>query len=148
MLFCSLIKGITPKIRMLCFVLINSVCVLFWFGFFNMFGSGLLIEILINSPVRRSIAPQTKLTTSEIPIPYSIMTHILTPQKRILIKWRWMIHESIDVTRAEFLAVDQAHNNYYKSAVFLSWYSLVLSVQHLFCVHSSRKANFYVIHRQ
>ena len=40
MLFCSLIKGITPKIRMSCFVLINSVL-------FNLLRIWTLIIIII-----------------------------------------------------------------------------------------------------
>ena len=43
--FCSLIKGITPKIRMLCFVLINSVrlnllCIWIFFLLLNFFSFG------------------------------------------------------------------------------------------------------------
>ena len=44
MSFCSLIKGIAPKIRMLCFVLINSVIL-------NVSCVWILTEMVVGEPV-------------------------------------------------------------------------------------------------
>ena len=55
MSFCSLIKGITPKIRMLCFVLINSVILNLWCIW--------ILRITVQSP-SRFFPPFTDLCTT------------------------------------------------------------------------------------